>query len=903
MRRILKKVLLAGSGVVVGILLTAGFVLAGNLMAGGAPTDASTQMFTLQQVYDRLVSGDASDRAATFTEPSSTPGTGTMATLDEIMAVAPAVDNGAGAAPAEVLAGKRYWGLRDDRAQMWGIQSGAMPDRGVGPTIVPTTTDVIAAEGFWSSAITVTGDSDLTMANIRQGVTLYGVTGTAAVDPTSGTATAADLLDGKVAWVNGTQITGTLPDLGVGATIMPTVTDQIVAQGYWSTPITVMGDANLTPATIRGGVTLFGVAGDQNVVDTSSGNASAAEMLQGVVGWVDGAAITGTVVARGIGPTLVPTTATQTLDAGFYTSPITVTGDSDLAANNIRGGVTLFEVAGDVSVVDTSSGDAMVTDLLEGVVAWVDGAAITGTIPNRGAGPIIVPATTEQIVSEGFYSTPITVTGDSNLVAGNVLNGVTLFGVTGDESVVDTSSGDAAASDLISGMVAWADGVALTGTIPARGIGPTIMPTTTNHIVDAGFWSTPITVTGDSDLLASNIRQGVTLFGVTGNKPLGSTSSANPPTADLIREGKVAWANGEALTGTMKIWGNGGTLVPTTTQQIVQQGYYSSAITVQGDTDLAAANIRIGVNLFGITGTVAATDIYTGALVATGQTVCYDAAGAITACTSSLYPNQDGQLKRGIPLTHTWNINPRFVQLLSMEPADGSSTPVRNGAVLDRVTGLVWLRWPACYHTLNGITPFLPTQAEIDSYAGNPPKSYSLLGLTFSDTLTWVRGLAGGSYAAGGTACELLDGSQPGDWRIPNINELMSLIDFRHFQPPLGNGTQKCTSSTCAFRVGQTRSSYVLQNSLTSPYDVLNTPPQKYWSNTTAYNGVQNSNLAWCVDFDRGAMYKCDKRKGSFAWPVRDGRPEEINCQLTSYQYGGMPGCFIDIAGRPPSPW
>jgi hypothetical protein len=72
-------------GVVLGVLLTSAVVvLAGNLNPPSGPTDAASQMYTLEQIYDRLDTGAAGSKMTTFTEPASGPGTGTMHTLDEV---------------------------------------------------------------------------------------------------------------------------------------------------------------------------------------------------------------------------------------------------------------------------------------------------------------------------------------------------------------------------------------------------------------------------------------------------------------------------------------------------------------------------------------------------------------------------------------------------------------------------------------------------------------------------------------------------------------------------------------------------------------------------------------------------------------------------------------------------
>jgi hypothetical protein len=109
-------------GVVVGVLLsTVVVVLAGSLNPPGDPTEPTSQMYTLEQIYERLSTGAAGTKMPAFTEPGAGPGSGTMHTLDEIMAAAPAVDDAGGAGPDDVAGGKTFWGLTSGA---WGPQTG-----------------------------------------------------------------------------------------------------------------------------------------------------------------------------------------------------------------------------------------------------------------------------------------------------------------------------------------------------------------------------------------------------------------------------------------------------------------------------------------------------------------------------------------------------------------------------------------------------------------------------------------------------------------------------------------------------------------------------------------------------------------------------------------------------------
>jgi hypothetical protein len=107
----------------------------------------------------------------------------------------------------------------------------------------------------------------------------------------------------------------------------------------------------------------------------------------------------------------------------------------------------------------------------------------------------------------------------------------------------------------------------------------------------------------------------------------------------------------------------------------------------------------------------------------TGQTLCYDAAGAIISCAGT---GQDGELLKG----GSW-ANPRFTDQL-------------NSTMLDNNTGLIWTR------DANAPGPAACTPASIR---------------TWQSALDYVKCLNTNSYL-GFT-----------DWRLPNVVELRSLIN------------------------------------------------------------------------------------------------------------------------------
>ena len=109
---------------------------AGSLDDTGSPTDPSSAMFTLEDIYNRLGTGaTGTKRPGAFVEPSSGPTAGTGHTLDEVMAEAPAVDSANGAGAADVANGKTFWGLTSGN---WGLQTGTSAGGGGSAAVAKT---------------------------------------------------------------------------------------------------------------------------------------------------------------------------------------------------------------------------------------------------------------------------------------------------------------------------------------------------------------------------------------------------------------------------------------------------------------------------------------------------------------------------------------------------------------------------------------------------------------------------------------------------------------------------------------------------------------------------------------------------------------------------------------------
>lgn len=164
--------------------------------------------------------------------------------------------------------------------------------------------------------------------------------------------------------------------------------------------------------------------------------------------------------------------------------------------------------------------------------------------------------------------------------------------------------------------------------------------------------------------------------------------------------------------------------------------------------------------------------------------------------TTQYRPNDDGDLEKGV----TWP-TPRF-----KDNGDGT--------VRDILTGLVWLKDASC-----------------DSHR------------TWDDAVDWAAELNDGCLACGGTNndCGLSDGSRRGDWRLPHIKELFSLIDSGQYTPALPSG-----------------------------HPFIGVQSNVYWSSTTIPFSTQK---AWYVNVDSGAIgADVFKTSSRYVWPVRGGQ-------------------------------
>ncbi len=175
----------------------------------------------------------------------------------------------------------------------------------------------------------------------------------------------------------------------------------------------------------------------------------------------------------------------------------------------------------------------------------------------------------------------------------------------------------------------------------------------------------------------------------------------------------------------------------------------------------------------------------------TGQTSCYDSTGTLLGSCAGT--GNDGAVLAG----QAWP-TPRFTV---NKNADGVTA---NGTVTDNLTGLVWLKNANCY-----------------------------------GKQAWTGALVSAQALANGT-CGLADGSSSGQWRIPNVAELNSLLN-----------AQEASSATWLNTLG---------------FD--NAQNDYYWTSTT---NAGSAPVAWRIIMGAGVISGNDKGLSNVVWPVRNG--------------------------------
>ncbi|MCX6752460.1 MAG: DUF1566 domain-containing protein [Candidatus Nomurabacteria bacterium] len=267
------------------------------------------------------------------------------------------------------------------------------------------------------------------------------------------------------------------------------------------------------------------------------------------------------------------------------------------------------------------------------------------------------------------------------------------------------------------------------GTTTTLGTG--VIPTTPASIVATGKTLTEVydAISAQLGILsAGKIAKNISAFGFTG--ALYGDVDASKVLTSATYAGTMADKTGLNVASTAQSQAGG------VNYFTAAQGYYDGTAKVSAtdaqivalNSSLVTGNIKSGATIFGVAGSVSGGS--SAGFLKTNQTICYDTAGSVVACAGT---GQDGELLKGTARSYTDN---------------------NDGTITDNSTGLVWQK---CSKGLSG------TICETGSAV----------------TATWADAL---------TYCNANTATLPGSgWRLPNVYELYSLVDFGVASAPFIN--------------------------------------------------------------------------------------------------------------------